>query len=144
MSITREARVRLGAIAALSIVFAGGVAVGFAFDRAVEEPAVSAEDVAVEEPKKTDPPPNGWIIDRIEMSQEQRSQVDSVLHHYGKRMMELQKAFHPRFRSLVDSTNQAVRAILDEEQLARYDALELERKQGGSQTEGTTSQEDGQ
>ena len=129
MEISRNARVKWGAAAAFVVVFGGGMALGFALDRGiVAAPSAPTESALTSEPDKNDSSGSGWIIDQIEMGPEQRARVDSVLGHYGKRMTELQKSFHPRYRALVDSTNQALRALLDEEQAARYEELERERK----------------
>jgi hypothetical protein len=140
MSISRDTRVRLSAAAAFAVVFIGGVAVGFAFDRGgpiAEDPGTAV--AAGEAEKDNDPAPSGWVIDQIEMDMAQRAQVDSVLKHYGKRMTALQKSFHPSYRALVDSTNQSLRALLSEEQLARYDALEAERLQWRSRQNSSSS-----
>jgi hypothetical protein len=130
MSISRDTRIRLSAAAAFAVVFGGGMAVGFALDREganLDLPGASTASTATQ--RESDPAPSGWIIDQIEMDQAQRAEVDSLLKHYGRRMTELQKSFHPRYRALVDSTNQSLRTLLSEEQLARYDALEAERLQ---------------
>jgi hypothetical protein len=76
------------------------------------------------------------------MDQAQRAEVDSLLKHYGRRMTELQKSFHPRYRALVDSTNQSLRTLLSEEQLARYDELEAERLQWRSRQNSNAAQND--
>jgi hypothetical protein len=138
MTISRDARVRFGAAAAFAVVFFGGVAVGFAVDRAAS-PAAEADVEATEAEENDDPAPSGWIIDQIEMDEAQRAQVDSLLKHYGKRMTELQKSFHPRYRALVDSTNQSLRSLLTADQIARYDALEAERLQWKSRQNSNAS-----
>jgi len=145
MSMTRESRVRLGAAAAFIIVFGGGVAVGFAFDRGSATIPSSGEASTAgqaEAEDRDDPRPSGWIIDKIEMDAEQRAEVDSVLRHYGRRMTELQKSFQPRYRALVDSTNQSLRGLLSEEQIARYDELEAERLQWRSRQNSNSSRQD--
>lgn len=138
MTMSRDARVRFGAAAVFAVVFMGGVAVGLAVDRAAS-PTDESDLPAAATEKDNDPAPSGWIIDQIEMDVAQRTQVDSVLRHYGKRMTELQKSFHPRYRALVDSTNQSLRSLLTSEQLARYDALEAERLQWKSRQNSNSS-----
>lgn len=142
MTISRDTRIRFGAAAVFAVVFLGGVAVGFAVDRTAAPPPVPAQ-TAGESEQDNDPAPSGWIIDQIEMSDAQRAQVDSLLKHYGKRMTELQKSFHPRYRALVDSTNQSLRSLLTAEQAARYDALEAERLQWKSRQESKNSSQSG-
>jgi len=130
MSMTRDSRIRLSAAAAFAVVFGGGVAVGFALDREGANRDLPGDtSAATATQRESDPAPSGWIIDQIEMDQAQRAEVDSVLKHYGRRMTDLQKSFHPRYRALVDSTHQSLRLLLSEEQVARYDALEAERLQ---------------
>jgi hypothetical protein len=143
MSISRDTRIRLSAAAALAVVFGGGMAVGFVLDRegaSLDLPRETTAATATE--KESDPAPSGWIIDQIEMDQAQRAEVDSLLKHYGRRMTELQKSFHPRYRALVDSTNQSLRTLLSEEQLARYDELEAERLQWRSRQNSNAAQND--
>jgi hypothetical protein len=120
----QELKVRGGAAAVLALVFVAGTAVGLAWNRNGADASPEAVQATQDEPQGRIQPPNGWIIDRLDLSSEQKVGVDSVLDHYGARMSGLQKSYRPRYRALVDSTVQALRGLLTEEQLDRYDSLE--------------------
>lgn len=120
----QELKVRGGAAAVLALVFVAGTAVGLAWNRNGADTGPEAVQATQDEPQGRIQPPNGWIIDRLDLSSEQKVEVDSVLDHYGARMSGLQKSYRPHYRALVDSTVLALRGLLTEEQLDRYDSLE--------------------
>lgn len=120
----QDLKVRGGAAAVLALVFVAGTAVGLALDRNGSEGEPSVAEAADSAPQDRAQPPNGWIIDRLDLSAEQQTAIDSVVEHYGTRMSDLQKAYRPHYRALVDSTVQALRELLNPEQLDRYDSLE--------------------
>jgi hypothetical protein len=134
MTDRRERRVRLATGAVLALVFLGGILVGFALDRGVVHASTEREG-GMPEVRSDASPPNDWIIDRLEMTVDQRARVDSVLAHFGSHMSDLQKDYRPRFQSVVDSANFALRELLTEEQRIRYDSLEahLERRRARNQ-----------
>lgn len=119
-----ESKVRGGAAAVLGLVLFAGAALGIAVDRIVlsEDEAISGEDEGRE--VRPAEPPNEWVIDRLDLSDVQRSAVDSVVAHYGVLMSAFQKEFRPRYRAIVDSTTRALEALLTPEQQIRYDSLE--------------------
>lgn len=122
----QELKVRGAAAAVVALVFVAGTAVGLAWHRGKGgQEEVEAAQVASDAPQGRSQAPSGWIIDRLDLSANQQAAVDSVLDHYGERMSDLQKAYRPRYRALVDSTVQDLRDLLTEEQLLRYDSLEV-------------------
>jgi len=124
MGLGRSVTVRLGAAAVLAAVFGLGTAAGIALDG--NEGATSPDDSGVRAttaPRDRTEPPNEWIIDRLNLSVEQRAQVDSVVAYYGSRMSALQKQYRPQYRAIVDSTDGALKSLLDGGQLIRYDSL---------------------
>jgi Spy/CpxP family protein refolding chaperone len=134
MSNSRQRNVRLAAGAILAVTFAGGIAVGFALDRGVAQASPDRERGVVDAGPPP-PPPNEWIIDRLDLDQEQRMQVDSVIAHYGSVMSDLQREYRPRFNEVVRSANEGVRGVLTPEQVMAYDSLEAamqeRRNRGG-------------
>ncbi|MEX2295604.1 MAG: hypothetical protein WD804_04715 [Gemmatimonadota bacterium] len=117
-------RVRLAAGAMLSAAFLGGLALGYGLDRGVAQ--ATPGELARTDDRRGDfaPPPSGWIIDRLGMSDAQRVAVDSIIAHFASHMGELQREYRPRFQTVVDSANRAVRDVLTAEQLAQYDSLQ--------------------
>lgn len=128
---TEAFRTKLAAAAVLVSVFGAGVAVGFALDRGMARASAGERGEVRAEARDARPDGEGerWIIDRIGLSAGQRAEVDSVIRHYGGRMTDLQKEFRPKYRAVVDSTNEAVRELLDEDQRARYDELAEQRRE---------------
>jgi hypothetical protein len=64
-----------------------------------------------------------WIIDRVELTPQQRIQTDSVLDDFRTRMNALAEAYNEAYWPLVNSTRDDLRRILTEEQRAVYDSL---------------------
>jgi hypothetical protein len=124
MSPSRNTKVRLAASAVLGAAFLGGLAVGLMLDRGVAQTATGPE--ARSDMRRSDPapPPSGWIIDRLELSEEQRVAVDSMIAHFGAEMSDLQREYRPRFQAVVDSASRELRATLTPEQNAQYDSIE--------------------
>jgi hypothetical protein len=126
----RDLKVKGGAAAVLAILFAAGIALGFAVARdqalTVGDPASDDGNLSAGRPQ----PPEDWMIDHLELDPVQRAQVDSVVEHFGARMSSLQKEYRPRYRAIVDSAAHALRGLLTEEQLAQYDSLQAAAKRG--------------
>ncbi len=122
-------RVRLIAAGVLILVFVAGVTVGLALDRPLSQALESMHAQAGEtaEPNEdADEGSNtsrGWIIDRVDLTEGQQVQVDSVLAYYQDRMAELQGEYAPRYREIVETTREAIKALLTDEQEALYDSL---------------------
>jgi len=130
----RDLKVRGGAAAVLAILFAAGTALGLAMARERrpgEDDPVPAEGRVSAGASQAS---RDWMIDRLELTPAQQTTVDSVVEHFGARMSSLQKEYRPRYRAIVDSASQALRALLDEEQRARYDSLQAAAKRGFGDT----------
>jgi hypothetical protein len=122
MGSRRETAIRFGAAAALAALFAAGTALGMALER--NRPVADSASELPQPLRRDRPePPNAWTIDRLDLTQDQRARVDSVVRHYGARMSALQKEYRPRYRSIVDSTHGALKVLLSPEQEVRYDSL---------------------
>lgn len=67
------------------------------------------------------------VIDRVEMDEETRSQVNALIEHYRTEMRaldeEFQETYRPRQRTLVREAREAIMAVLSPEQQAVYDSL---------------------
>jgi hypothetical protein len=129
--------VRIAAGAVLSVVFVAGLLLGFALDPdLVARSAEGGERVGDRRGDFSPPPPGGWFIDRLEMTDAQRAEVDSIVSHFTVHMGDLQREYRPRFMAVVDSVNDALRAVLTPPQLAEYDslaaALRARRGRGGN------------
>jgi hypothetical protein len=132
----RDLKVRGGAAAVLAILFAAGTALGLAVARERrpgEDDFMPAEGLVSAGRSQ---PSQDWMIDRLALTPAQRTAIDSVVEHFGARMSSLQKEYRPRYRAIVDSASQALRALLDEEQRARYDSLQATAKRGFEETPG--------
>ena len=63
------------------------------------------------------------IVDRVGLSAEQETRVDSVVDHYRDLMRQLRADYRTGYRALVDSTRAAITATLTPEQASHYDSL---------------------
>ena len=122
---SRELRIRVGAAAVLMLVFGAGIALGFSLDGR-GQPSVQSTLPSLGPLADDASAPSDWIVDRLDLSAQQRAAVDSIVQHYGAKMGALQKKYRPLYRAIVDSTADALRALLDEHQRATYDSLEAE------------------
>ncbi len=123
MDSPRDSRVRLTAAGILLGVFVAGATLGLTLDR-YETPTRSeaGETVRVDGGDRAGAP-SEWIIDRMDLTAQQRIQVDSIVSHYGSRMSRFQKEYRPKYQAIVDSTDRALRTLLTPEQTVRYDSL---------------------
>ncbi len=121
MILTHDRRVRFWAASVLAGMFGAGVAVGFVASRG--EPASPAGE-EVPQADRDSSPPRGWIIDRLDLTSDQRAGVDSVVAEYRRRMSDLQREYRPSFRQMMESANRALMEILTEEQRIRYDSID--------------------
>jgi len=136
-------RARLATLAVLLLVFGVGVLAGIAGDRFVQrqatdllagvpqadgEAASTAESASDEESSSRD----RWIIHRVDLSDDQRMAVDSVLGYYRAQVRELTDTYNDAYWSAVESTRDELREILREEQRITYDSLlvENDRRRG--------------
>lgn len=132
----------------LALVFASGLVVGMAVDRRADTvPDVDAQPTAErDEGDARDEDGEGRVpmYERVGLRADQEARIDSIVSHHRssmraleeefeseyQAMRDLQKqfrdAYNPRYWAIVDSTRQAIKAVLDAEQAARYDSLVAE------------------
>jgi Spy/CpxP family protein refolding chaperone len=121
-----DSRTRLATLGVLVLVFLAGVAVGFVLDRSPAQAAPGEEAMERRDARphvRGDGEPRRFIIDRVDLSAEQRVQVDSVLDHFRHRLSDLTDEYQDEYRETIASARDAVRALLNEEQRAAYDSL---------------------
>ncbi|MGH7542151.1 MAG: hypothetical protein ACRELC_14245 [Gemmatimonadota bacterium] len=124
----------------LALTFAAGAAAGVAADRLDVLPAFARS-----EERESDRSDDGRddrdgreerqttierFADELELSSEQRSEIDGILDHYRTSMRGLWHEYRPRYRSLVDSVRTRIEIVLTPEQVTQYRAL-LERRRHG-------------
>lgn len=125
----------------MALVFAAGVAAGVALDRtwlasgddrAGAEAAVEQREAERDDDRGArDRDRERTVIERfseeLELTERQRTRIDTILAHFRDRMHEMWSEVRPRYRSLVDSARTRIIEVLDEEQARRYREL-LERE----------------
>ncbi len=130
-------RARAAAVGILVVIFGAGVLVGIAGDRLLGSDTVELQAGVPERPEPRPDAPavrdapdarsvegrSNWLIHRVDLSEVQRVQVDSVLEYYRARIRELTDTYNETYWGTVQSTRDELRAILDEEQRIFYDSL---------------------
>src|SRR5258705_4463820 len=105
--------------ALLLAAFIAGAAVGFAFDRVVR-PGPGLKTFVVSD--------MSGVLDRLELSNQQRAQADSILQRRAPTTERMMLDVADRLRGLSDSVDLELRGILTSQQRARLDSLRGERK----------------
>lgn len=67
---------------------------------------------------------------RLDLSDEQRARIDSILADNRARARELTAQYQPQFRALAEETRRSVEAVLTSEQQAQLRAMREQRMQG--------------
>lgn len=116
-------RARLLGIALLLATFVAGGLGGAAMTRALQ---------ATQAPPAAGPPTpcerRQRILDQLDLTAEQRAQVDRILERRRAETEHFWDSAGPRLRVITDSTRAEIRALLTPEQQAEYDRLRAERK----------------
>jgi Spy/CpxP family protein refolding chaperone len=145
MTMERSTRTRLTTILILFLVLVAGLALGIAVDRRLEARATgrqgewrgSGQERAGETRSGTErqgDEPSGrgrLIVEQVGLTEAQKAQVDSIVAHYRREMRnlqdelqaELQAAYMPRYRGLLEETRVEIKSILTPEQSTMYDSL---------------------
>lgn len=113
---------RLLGLALLTAVFLAGSLFGMAMNRTLlAEEAPAAGDAACEHR-------GGKILDQLELSPSQRTEVDRILERRRAQTEAFWDSAGPRLRALTDTTRAEIRAVLTPAQAAEYDRLRAERR----------------
>jgi Spy/CpxP family protein refolding chaperone len=142
MSLEPGMKTRLATILILLLVLVSGAVLGVAVDHSLEARAAaspsesragasrrSGEARAEEEGQSSGR--RRLIVEQVDLNDVQRAQVDSIFTHYRQEMRalqdelqtELQAAFTPRYRGLVEETRDRIKEVLTPEQRVVYDSL---------------------
>ncbi len=120
---------RVAAMGLLLLVFAAGGVLGFVLGHRV---AADAPEAVAAETETEEDPRRRALIHRLDLTDEQQVQVDSILQHHRSEWREIQREVGPRYRGMVSETREGLRSVLTPEQRALYDSL-LADAQRGSQ-----------
>ncbi len=82
------------------------------------------------------------FADELELTAEQRQDIDGVLEHYRASMKQVWSDVRPRYRTLVDSARLEIEARLTPEQVEQYRALlHSRRTRDREHSEGETGED---
>lgn len=120
------ARMRLVGVGVLAVTFIAGALAGAAVDRVL----TAGEPEPVEREKERDGDRSrSYVIDRVEMSEEQRAEIDEILEERAERMRSVWQEAEPRLRAVTDSARAEIMDVLTPEQRAEYER-KLEKRRG--------------
>lgn len=130
---SQEIRVRVVTAFVLLLVFGAGFSVGLVVDEPWAETAAAADASNDEAKKESDGrSTHERIIDRIDLTADQRAEVDSLVGYYHTRMIEFQREYRPKYWEIVDSSRAAIARVMEPDQAAVYDSLlaQSDRRRG--------------
>jgi Spy/CpxP family protein refolding chaperone len=128
---TREVRTRLVTVGVISLIFSLGVLAGVAADRTFGDaltlfaapPQEAEAPIPDEQAGEAEGNRSRWIIHQVDLSEDQRVFVDSVVSYYRAEVRALSKRYDEAYWEAVQATRDALRAVLDVQQREQYDAL---------------------
>lgn len=139
--VTGSARSRLIAFAVMAVTFLAGGMAGFAMHNLLAaEEAQPAE--AQPRPDRNERRDRRWIFDDLNLTAEQRAQVDSIFAQNRREMDAFWDEHGPTMKAIVDSTRAAVDRVLTPEQRAQMQEFR-ERRRKEMQERGNRERNDG-
>lgn len=116
-------RMRMLGVALLAATFIAGALAGAAVDRVL----------SADEPERVERDRNGhrdrsYIIERVEMSEEQRNTIELILEDRSERMRAVWREVEPRMDAITDSARMEIMGVLTPEQRAEYERKLEERR----------------
>lgn len=120
-----HARATFTTLVVLLVVFASGVLVGAAFDRAGGDERKTEEEhrESREERERRRTP----MYERVGITDAQRAAIDSIMVHQRTAVRKIQRehraAYDSAYWEVVDSTRAAILAVMNPDQRVRYDSL---------------------
>lgn len=123
---TSPRRARLIGIALLVTTFLVGALGGAAVVRVLDAREPAAAGCAARDGGRDDRGPD--IFERLDLSAEQRVQIETILERRRSRMEAFWSEYRPQLRAMVDSTRAEIREVLTPEQRAEEDRFRAERK----------------
>lgn len=117
-------RTRLVGFGLLVATFLVGALAGAAVDRVLsaEEPDRRARAEREEGEKRS------YVIDRVEMTPEQRASIDAILERRSERMRAVWQEAEPRLDAITDSARAEIMHVLTPDQRAEYERKLEERR----------------
>ena len=117
-------RTRLIGFGLLVATFLVGALTGAAVDRVLsaEEPNGKARAEREEGERRS------YVIDRVDMSPEQRASIDAILERRSERMRAVWHEAEPRLDAITDSARADIMEVLTPEQRAQYEQKLEERR----------------
>jgi len=126
---------RAQAVLVLTLVAALGALLGILGDRYVAQQRSRGDDVrAVPMAPRAGGPDRVRFIDRmaehLELTDEQRTAIDSILAQQQVRVRALTREYQPQFRTIAEDTRHSIEAVLTPEQRERMRTLRRDRLRG--------------
>lgn len=118
-------RMRLLGVGLLLATFIAGALSGAAVERVLnaDEPERVEQEHDGDEDRR-----RSHVIDRIEMTVEQRQEIHEILERRGDRMRAVWREVEPRLDAITDSVRMEIKGVLTPEQLAEYERKLRERR----------------
>jgi Spy/CpxP family protein refolding chaperone len=123
-------RARVTGLLVLVVIFVAGALTGAATMR-----VVSADEAPALRPAKE--PPD--LLDRLQLTPEQRVQVDAILERRRAQMEEFWDEHRPALRAITDSARAEMRAVLTPEQQAVEEEFRARRRDHMGRRDGKRS-----
>ena len=118
-------RMRILGVGLLAATFIAGALSGAALDRVLNAEETGGSDRGGDRDDRR----RAYIIDRVEMSDDQRSAIDAILEERSERMRAVWREVEPRMDAITDSARFEIMQVLTPEQRARYESeLEARRR----------------
>lgn len=117
-------RMRLVGVGLLLVSFVAGAASGAAIERVL---SADAPERAERRADRDGDRRRSYVIDRVEMSDEQRATIDEILERRAKRMRAVWRELSPRLDAITDSARVEITEVLTPEQRAEYERMLEER-----------------
>jgi Spy/CpxP family protein refolding chaperone len=116
-------RMRLLGVALLAATFVAGALSGAAIER-----VLGADEPEVVRPGNDEGARRSYVIDQIEMTDEQRSAIDGILERRSERMRMVWQEVEPRMDAVTDSARMDIMGVLSPEQRTEYERKLEERR----------------
>jgi Spy/CpxP family protein refolding chaperone len=130
----------------LGVTFVAGAAAGVAADRFTLLPGSARAEVTTDLVERRGGGRSRRqttierFADELELTTQQREDIDAVLEHYRASMKQVWSDVRPKYRTLVDSVRLEIEALLNPEQVEQYRTLlrsqrTRDREHGESETQ---------
>ncbi|NIR44550.1 MAG: hypothetical protein GWN99_09675 [Gemmatimonadetes bacterium] len=116
---------KIWAAALLGVALVLGGVSGAALDRALLRDSASAESRDRDRDRDRDRRGRylDWLAAELDLTEDQRSQVESIIERHREQVSALWRETRPRFEELKQQLRSEIRDLLTEEQLEAYEAL---------------------